>query len=99
MIRILQYDFEGPFLSVNELKNSSGVYVILGGNGSNSWIIVDVGESEDVKRRVQDHDRKSCWGSQSYSSLAVAVYYTETLLRMVIEREIRDNSNPPCGER
>lgn len=96
MIKVLQYNFEGPFSSTGELKNSSGVYVILGGENR---IVVDVGESEDVKTRVENHDRKRCWNRQGYPSLSVAVYYTDTLLRMVIEREIRDNYNPPCGER
>ena len=99
MIKISQYDFQGPFSSTDKLENSSGVYVILGRNGNGNWNIVDVGESEDVKTRVQNHDRKSCWKGRNYSSLSVAAYYTDTLSRMMIEREVRDNYDPPCGER
>lgn len=99
MIKISQYDFEGPFSSTNELENSSGVYVILGRNDSNNWNVVDVGESEDVKTRVQNHDRKSCWERTGYSSLAVAASYTNEYNRVKLERELRGFFNPSCGKR
>ena len=97
MIKVLEYDFEGPFLSTDEFKNSSGVYVILGGDNN---VVVDVGESKNIKTRIEGHDRKWCWNRQDYPFLTFAAYYINNhMLRMVMEREIRKNYDPPCGER
>ena len=98
-INIINYTFDGPFSSVNDLKNQSGVYVILGNHGSGNWKVVDVGESSDVKTRVSNHDRADCWKQQGYSNLTVAALYTNEARRMEIESQLRRHFKPPCGER
>jgi hypothetical protein len=98
-ITINNYNFDGPFTSENGLKQQSGVYVVLGNNGSGNWNVVDVGESNDVKTRVSNHDRADCWKRQGYSNLAAAAYYTNEANRMAIEKELRAQFNPPCGKR
>jgi len=97
-IKINNYTFDGPFTSETGLKHQSGVYVILGNNGSGNWNVVDVGESNDIKTRVSDHDRMDCWKRQ-YSNLAVAAFYTNEASRMAIEKALRAHFNPPCGKR
>ena len=92
-MNILGYNFEGPFTGFNQLKDQSGVYVILNGNEQ----IIDVGESSEVKTRIKNHERKSCWKTHRYSSFAV--YYTSQANRERIEKQIRENHNPPCGEK
>ncbi|VAX07676.1 hypothetical protein MNBD_GAMMA26-1407 [hydrothermal vent metagenome] len=99
-IKIGNYNFEGPFTSVNQLKKQSGVYVVLGRNSSaERWNVLDVGESENVHDRVENHDRADCWKKQGYSSIAVAAYYCNEQQRMRIEKELRKQFNPPCGKR
>ena len=90
---ILGYNFEGPFTGIYQLKDQSGVYVILDGNGK----IIDVGESDEVKTRIENHERESCWKTHGYSSFAV--HYTSQVDREQIEKQIREVHNPPCGEK
>ena len=99
-ITIGKYSFEGPFTDTASLKNQSGVYVVLCQSGqSNHSKVVDVGESGDVRNRVENHDRKDCWRRNCTGTLAFAVYYCDAASRIRIESELRKQYNPPCGER
>lgn len=106
-INIESYEFEGPFRFTFGLRfglrfgprNESGVYAILGQDSVNDcWSIVDIGESEYVRSRVENHNRKGCWRACGYTSLSCAAYYCGEI-RHVIEKELRDILKPPCGER
>lgn len=97
-ITIGNYHAEGPFGNENQLQARSGVYVILGRNQSvANWNVVDVGESQDIRKRVGSHDRAPCWRGQGYSELAVAAIYADAQNRMTIERQLRTQYGPPCG--
>jgi len=100
-INIGSYEFEGPYLSTDKLQNRSGVYAIHC-KDSEQYLLIDIGESEDVKERVKNHDRKDCWTKNCKGTLTVSVLYTPNLKqegRKEIEQELRDDYNPPCGER
>lgn len=92
------HNFEGPFTSKKDLKNLSGVYVVLGKN-LNKYSLIDVGESGNVRERVENHDREDCWlGQTSFPEYAVLYTPYETqAFRRKIEKEIRERFNPPCG--
>ena len=97
-INIGNHTFEGPFTDTTSLKNQSGVYVVLTrGNQADSWTVVDVGEAEKVRNRVETHDRKDCWKRNNKGTLAVAAYYCTAAQRMRIEAELRKQYKPACG--
>ena len=97
-IQIGSYSAEGPFGNVNGLAARSGVYVILGRTSQNlPWNVVDVGESGDLRTRVGNHDRRPHWQQQGHGELAVAAIYADERNRMLIERQLRAQFNPPCG--
>ena len=98
-INVGNYTFEGPYASSSYLNGQSGVYVILGNNGGNNWNVVDVGESSQLKTRVENHDRKMCWNGQKFANLHVAAIYANENSRMAIESQLRTQFNPPCGQR
>ncbi len=99
-IKIGSYNFDGPHTNTSALRKQSGVYAILGNGGSgNNWTVVDIGESEDVQGRVENHDRAPCWNGQRHKVLAAAVYYAAERQRMQIEQELRAHLHPPCGDR
>lgn len=96
-----QYTFEGPYESTNSLYDRSGVYLILCFDGKD-YFPIDVGESTNVKSRVENHDRADCWGRHCRNKLMVAVHYTPNKQqdgRMEIEQDIRCNYDFPCGKR
>jgi len=98
-ISIGNYTFQGPFNSTNPLEDRSGVYAIHCLR-EGKYHLIDIGESHEVKNRVENHDRISCWKRECSGRLVYSVYYTPNLQqsgRMKIEQEIRDKYNPPCG--
>lgn len=97
-INVGNYHAEGPFGNENDLQSRSGVYVILGRrNPHTDWSIVDIGESENIRHRVATHDRTPCWRGQGHAQLGVAAIYADAHNRMLIERQLRTQYNPPCG--
>ncbi|SFR14207.1 hypothetical protein [Desulfoscipio geothermicus] len=102
-IKVGGYTFEGPYSSTNSLEDRSGVYAILCTTGdANTYSLIDVGESSEVKTRVENHDRAGCWSENCLNTLRCAVYYTphkQQAGRKEIEQEIRDKYSIPCGER
>lgn len=95
-ISIAGYTFEGPFIYTTSLKNRSGVYVILCGNRTTP---VDVGESANVRDRVENHDRKACWNRNCSSTIKYAAHYVSgEQQRKRVEQDIRDRYNVPCGK-
>jgi hypothetical protein len=98
-IQIGSYNFEGPFTKEAQLRAVSGVYAILGRTTGSQWRVVDIGEAGDVYQRVSTHDRAPCWRARGYGELAAAALYVSEVQRMLIERQLRGQFNPPCGER
>ena len=95
------YTFEGGYNSTNPLQDRSGIYAILDKlNGKYS--LVDVGESHQVKTRIENHDRKPCWNGKIKGQIECAVLYTPNANqhgRMQIEQDIRAGFNNLCGDR
>jgi hypothetical protein len=98
-ITIGNYTFDGPFSSTVSLQSCSGVYAILGRNGTGGWAVVDIGESGDLRNRIDGHDREACWNRETSSSWSVAAYYCDEPTRMRVESALRSQYNPPCGKR
>ena len=92
------YKFEGPFQNKSSLKNESGVYAILCPTANSRYRVTDVGESEDVRDRVENHDRESCWKDDCNSVHYAGHYVSGADKRREIEQEIRKDYNPPCGK-
>lgn len=99
-ITIGNLNFDGPFSGPSQLQPRSGVYAILGrGAGVGNWIVVDVGETGDVKDRVENHDRKQQWQGTGHATLGVAAFYCDAATRMRVEQQLRQQYNPACGDR
>lgn len=101
-INIGKWTFEGPYQDTSKLQDRSGVYVILCLTADQKYYVIDVGESAQVKTRVENHDRQDCWSRNCSGTLYVAFLYTPNLQqpgRSAIEQEIRWRYNPPCGQR
>jgi len=96
-----KYNFDGPYKYSNNLEDRLGVYLIVClYNGD--YYPVDVGESKNVKKRIETHDRGSCWGKNCNGELMVAVHYTPNKKqqgRMLVEQDIRCNYGFSCGDR
>ena len=96
------YEFDGPYTSANSLKDQAGIYVVCDLRADRKWYVLDVGESETVRTRVENHDRSGCWRAHQRGTLGYAVLYTRDWSahqRRILEGRIREQFSPPCGER
>jgi len=60
---------------------------------------LDIGESGDVRDRVENHDRKPCWKRNCSSTIKYAAYYISgEKERKKIEQAIRKHYKVPCGK-
>ena len=102
LVEICGYTFAGPFGATAGLMNAPGVYVILDNRAdSASYGVLDVGESGDVRDRIENHDRKACWMTNASGVAVVAVRYMPYSTadeRRDIEHRIRMTYSPRCGE-
>lgn len=102
-ITLAGYEFSGPYSSTASLEDRSGVYAILTPTAANRYKVIDVGESAMVKRRVENHERESCWRRNANSGgICYAVYYTPgqpQTGRQIVEQKVRQEYRPPCGDR
>jgi hypothetical protein len=100
-VKIGEHDFDGPFESTDSIEDKSGVYAVIHQKEGERYLL-DVGESSEMKKRLEDHDRKECWKKNSKGAIIeYSVYYTPKLdekARKEIEAKIRTRYSPPCGK-
>lgn len=97
MVKIQSYEFQGPF-SINEgnFNEVPGIYVIY---TSQNWL--DVGETDKLKSRITNHERKSDWiqYSNGLPIWLAFLYENNSQERIVIESNLRSSLSPLCGEK
>ncbi len=102
-ITVAGHEAEGPYSNTSKLENKSGVYLILTRPDKDSkWKLIDVGESKEVRDRIEDHDREDCWDRKDRGLRGFAVIYTpgkQKEGRMEIEQDIRSKRSNLCGKR
>lgn len=101
-ITIMNYKFDGPYTNTKDIREASGIYVILDRRADGQWYILDVGESSGLQSRIINHDRKECWIRNKQGVIGAAILYTPTFSydqRRQLESSIRNNFTCPCGER
>ena len=103
MIQIGKYNFDGPWLLNNtNLIDRAAVYVILCSRSNGNYDLVYVGETGQTGTRLSNHERAVCWDRSCSSSLYVAIFWTPSDRytvddRRKIEKDLRDQDNPPCN--
>lgn len=93
------YVFE-TYESTALLQDKSGIYAILC-LSDEKYRVIDVGESSQVKTRIEGHDREACWKKHCKGMIIYAVHYTPFVQqagRREIEQELRKMYRPVCGD-
>lgn len=97
-IKLGQYSFNGPFASIDQVKDRSGVYAIVC-TVDREYFLLDVGESLKLRTRIENHDKKDCWSKHCNGKLTIYAHYTPFLKqhgRIIIEQELREVFRPDC---
>ena len=101
-VTIGRHNADGLFTDISQIYAGSGVYIIVcwAMHSTGNYKIIDIGESGNIRERISGHDRKSQWSNYCTQTIAFATIpiATETQRRQV-ERELRQQIKPPCGER
>ena len=100
-IIIEEYTFEGPYHFTQELKERAGVYAVLCLMSNKKHFLVDMGESDNVKTSIENHDRKDCWVNNCKGEILVAALYTKEMDsrgRSDIVSFIRSREFVPCND-
>jgi hypothetical protein len=100
------YTVSGWFSSPYELEEKAGIFVIAT-QGFQLPFVLDVGESDNVKFRVLNHEHRTFWRRNALGSLLYAVIYTDEgdspflseFHRQNIESHIRSVEQPVFGAR
>jgi hypothetical protein len=93
------YDFDGAYADPQDLKPQAGVYIVWCDSGE-AWEALDLGESEDVRSRLVNHERGNCWRENCKGTLRYAAAYTPGVSeegRRRIEEYLRQIEKPLCG--
>lgn len=83
----------------------AGVYLVVSVDADGSWYALDVGESGQLGSRLEKHDRCGCWmRNSSTGNIWVGVHFMPTDQydwddRRVVERVLRGQLRPMCGDR
>lgn len=91
--------FHGPYTANDQLATVSGVYIITTATANGQHTVIDVGESEDIKTRITNHDRTSQWRANAQNGLFAWILPSDEELRMTIEQAHRLAYQPVCGVR
>ncbi len=91
------YNFSGPYSTTDGLLEQSGVYIITTVNNG-VHVVVDVGESHNVRGRIGTHSRKHLWPGHMIDGLYASAFYCAEPHRMLLESQVREAHNPPCGD-
>ncbi len=92
------HTFYGAYSTPGALASMPGVYVIWC-ERKIAWKVLDVGECEDVRERVSNHERVVCWKRNCYASPRYCAFYSSNAAeRRALVEKIRRIARPPCGE-
>jgi hypothetical protein len=92
----LRKDFS---IDTRTIPARSGVYLVY---DDATLEVLDVGESKTVGRRIRTHERRSCWTARAQGDVRVGVVWTPHAKkrgRRIIEEQLRESLDPPCGQR
>lgn len=91
-MEIQGYNFEGPYSTSTNFNAVAGVYLIT----TSSNKIIDVGETDNLKERIPNHERRQCWENNDATSLWFH-HESNRENRLSKEKKIRLYYDPVCG--
>lgn len=91
------YPFDGPYKSPENLEPKPGIYVVWHKKGRN-WIVLDVGESENLLQRCRIFDRIERWKRDiEVDGIQYGAHYmpdSSKRNRKAVESVIRNRAKP-----
>lgn len=101
-VKVGNYTFYGPYSPNGTFPDTAGIYAPMTMTALGEYRLLDVGETQSFADRLPQHERALCWRGYANGSYAVWLLEMKNSTgeqRRQVERYIRTNWNPPCGER
>lgn len=104
MLTLHDHEFQGPILDPNDLPEADGVYVVTTTKADGGVVLLDCGESGNIRERIASHDREDCWKEHAAGGQLAFFHYVtndgpdSSFRRGTIEYLIRHNEDLPCGK-
>lgn len=94
------YQFEGPYLGLQRIPKSQGIYAIVSHDGK-QYYLLDVDYTKNIRNACQVNSKKECWEHFKQGSIHFAFLQEDELDEQAyktIVLEIRKKiKNIPCG--
>ena len=85
-------EFERP------VQHKSGVYAVTTKTASGTHRTLYIGESADIKTRVEgDHHKRECWNQNRVNGIYYWAYYCDKATRERVETRLIADRNPTCN--
>ncbi len=97
-MKLGKYSFTGPIVSIDKIKERSGVFAIVC-KVDTEYFLIDVVESSKLRTKMGAQGTKNCWIKSCNGKLLIFVHYTmfsNQQKRVQIEQELRELFQPPC---
>jgi len=93
---ISNLSFSGPYDPDKGFQNTiAAVYAIV----DDSLKVIDIGQTEDLNNRFPNHSRSQNWQNYKTGRLHLYIYrLNKQDERLSLEKKVRTDYNPPCGE-
>lgn len=98
-IKLGKYSFQGPYLSIDKIKDSLGIYAVVC-EVDNEFFLLDVGDISKLRKGIENNDPKKCWMKNNKGKLIFYIHRTIFLKQRgkdLIEQELRELYQPVCG--
>lgn len=93
-MNIAGYNFSGPYLTNADFNQVGAVYVISDAKN----IAIDVGQTDNLRDRIYNHERKNCWIQNANGAVYVYAFVENNEKnRLAIESVIRNGTKFSCG--
>ena len=90
-------DHEFEAYTTNHQFSDVGAVYILSRREGNSYISLYIGETSQLKKRLQNHEKWPCARRNNVNCICVH-YESNSYNRRSIEKDLLRNSNPPCND-
>ena len=86
---------------LSTIPEGDGIYIFAGRNSEQEdWRLIYIGTASNIRKRLNNHEKISCWTRQGYpenAALILRTDKTEEERRLAYERALIDEYKPPCN--
>lgn len=97
---IANYAFEGPFRLVEKIEDSPGVFAVVS-EFVDKYYLLDVDHSDEVRKAIENHERRKCWEMYRKGLIRYAVLYKSDFPSKTEEEIVKEVRKwyvmIPCG--